>query len=261
VPVPLAAPSGSGAAATTTTAPAGERSARRASLALMAGIVVLLLAVGGLTYALLNRDSGGGGNSAGGTSGGNGGSGSSGGGSSGGTSGGSSGGGSKGGSTGSSDSKGGNNGSGGGGSSGGGHTSTPAQSVRVSVSAVRGSYSGTCPPPAAQAPAFAATITVGRTPAEVEYRWVTKSGEPSDPGWKTLSFGSGSARSRTVDTAQTAYEEGGTLHNQIGVEVRAPVAATSNYAAYSVTCKVVTPSSGATTGSPTYQGRAVRPRT
>ncbi|NEB77533.1 serine/threonine protein kinase, partial [Streptomyces sp. SID14478] len=148
---------------------------------------------------------------------------------------------------------GGGNGSGsGGGSPGGGHSTTPAQSVRVAVSAVRGSYSGACPPPAAQAPAFTATFTVGRTPATVEYRWVTKSGEPSEPGWKTLTFGAGGARSRTVDTTQTAYEQGGTLHNRIGVEVRAPVAATSNYVAYSVTCEVVTPTTGATTGSPTY---------
>ncbi|MGY0022891.1 serine/threonine-protein kinase [Streptomyces sp. YJ-C3] len=258
-PGPVAAPLGAGAAttATTDTADTAQRSARRASLALMSGIVVLLLAIGGLTYALVNRDDGGGG-TGGGTSDGGGSGGSGGGGSSGG---GSSGGGSGGGSSGSADGSGGSGGgtsgsggssSSGSGASGGGHTTTPAQSVRVSVSAVRDSYSGACPPPAAQAPAFAATITVGRTPAVVEYRWVTKSGEPSEPGWKTLRLGSGDARSRTVDTTETAYEVGGTLRNQIGVEVRSPVAATSNYVAYSVTCEVVTPSTGATTGSPGY---------
>ncbi|MEV3854635.1 protein kinase [Streptomyces sp. NPDC050095] len=256
---PVGVPLASGPATTATTAPAetgGPRAARRASLALMAGIVVLLLAIGGLTYALMNRDSGGGNSGNGGSNGGSSGGSSSGGSNSSGGSGGGSGGsssstdtsGSNGGSSGNT-----NSGSGSGGSSsGGGHTTTPAQSVRVSVSAVRGSYSGACPPPAAQAPAFTATITVGRTPVDVEYRWVTRSGEPSDPGWKTLSFGSGGAKSKTVDTTQTAYEEGGTLHNEIGVEVRSPLAVTSNYVAYSVTCEVVTPTTGATTGSPTY---------
>ncbi|MFJ9041334.1 serine/threonine-protein kinase [Streptomyces sp. NPDC102406] len=261
-PVPVPVPFGSGAAATTTgadPADAGHRSARRASLAFMAGIVVLLLAIGGLTYALLTRDDGGG-NNGGATSGGGGDSGSGGGGSNGGgTSGGSGdGGGGSGGngnggsSSGGSSTDGSGGGSSGGGSSGGGHTTTPARSVRVSVSAVRGSYSGACPPPASRAPAFAATITVGRTPAEVEYRWVTRSGEPSDPGWKTLSFGAGGARSRTVDTTQTTYAQGGTLRNQIGVEVRSPSSVTSNYVAYALTCAVATPSSGTATGSPTY---------
>lgn len=245
VPAPVPAGSTFGSApvmtATTSTADSGRRGARRASLALMSGIVVLLLAIGGLTYALVTRDDSGG-NHGSGSSGGNGWSG---GGSS---SGGKHSSGSGSGSGESTDGK----GSSGYGGAGGGHTTTPAQSVRVSVSAVRGSYSGSCPPPAAAAPAFTATITVGRTPAEVEYRWVTKSGEPSEPGWKTLDFGSGGARSRTVDTTQTAYEEGGTLHNRIGVEIRGPLAARSNYVAYAVTCEVVTPSTGATTGSPTY---------
>ncbi|GAA2309962.1 serine/threonine protein kinase [Streptomyces kunmingensis] len=264
LPTTVPAPTGTGAATTTTTGPegTGRRSARRASLALMAGIVALLLAIGGLTYALVNRDDGGGSGDGGasgasadsGSDGSSGGGSSAGGSSGGGGDGGSSGGGSTGGNggSGSGDNNGSGGGSPGGGGSGGGDTSPPAPTVRVGVSAVRGDYSGACPPPAAQAPAFAATITVGRTPAEVEYRWVTRSGHPSEPGWKTLTFGSGSARSRTVDTVQTAYEEGGTLRNQIGVEVRSPVELTSNYVAYTLTCEVVTPTTGATTGSPTY---------
>ncbi|WP_229377837.1 serine/threonine-protein kinase [Streptomyces sp. VRA16 Mangrove soil] len=260
VPVPLptagaasaGSPSAAAGTASTVAADTGRRDARRASLALIAGIVVLLLAIGGLAYALLNRDDGGGGSNSGGSSGGSG-SGSSGGGA---TNAGGGGGGSStgGGPSESSSAPGGSSTSPGSGGSGGGggHTTTPAQSVRVSVSAVRGSYSGPCPPPASAAPAFAATITVGRTPAEVEYRWVTKSGEPSDPGWKTLSFGSGGAKSRTVNTTEATYTDGGTLRNEIGVEVRSPVAVTSDFVSYSVTCEVVTPTTGATTGSPTY---------
>jgi len=82
---------------------------------------------------------------------------------------------------------------------------------------------------------------------------VVRGGEASDPGWKTLNVPKGAAnKSRTVTTTQRHYEEGGTLRGQIGVEVRSPVAATSNYVSYAITCKVVTPTSGATTGSPTY---------
>ncbi|MER5945905.1 serine/threonine-protein kinase [Streptomyces sp. NPDC001904] len=240
-PLPLPAPalSSSPSAGTTSAVPAdtGGRDARRTSLALMAGLVILLLALGGVTYTLLHRDGGDGGD--GGSS------------STGGNSAGTTGGASPSASTSASASKSyGGSASSGHGSGSGGHTTTPAQSVRVSVSAVRGSYSGACPPPGAAAPAFTATITVGRTPATVEYRWVTRSGRPSDPGWKTLDFGSGGAKSRTVSTTETQYETGATLHNEIGVEVRSPVAASSNYVAYAVTCEVVTPSTGATTASP-----------
>ncbi|MHB9754706.1 serine/threonine-protein kinase [Streptomyces sp. BYX5S] len=254
-PTPAAA--GAGATSTTAPVPAGTGTGypRRASVALIAGIVALLLAIGGLTYALLNRDGNdpnGSTNNGGGTSGGAGG-----GDSTSGTNDGSGGSddGGGGGTTGGSDDGGSSatGGSGNGGSGSGGHSTTPAQSVRVSVQAVRGSYAGPCPPPSAAAPAFSATITVGRTPASVQYRWVVKDGEASDPGWKTLSVPKGAAnKARTVTTTQSRYKEGGTLRDEIGVEVRSPVAARSNYVAYAVTCEVVTPTSGATTGSPSY---------
>ncbi|MFJ4716967.1 serine/threonine-protein kinase [Streptomyces sp. NPDC088785] len=244
MPLPVGPPPAPDPAGTRSTVAArtGPDASRRASLALMAGLVVLLLALGGLAYVLL--DGGGDGGDGGGPS-----------------AGGSASGGGPGpsasatsaASAASSASRGGSasSGHGGGGGGGGGRTTTPAQSVRVTVTAVRGSYSGPCPPPGAAAPSFTATITVGRTPARVEYRWVTKGGRASDPGWKTLDLGSGGARTRAVSTAQTRYEDGGTLHDEIGVEVRGPVAVTSNFVAYAVTCRVVTPSTGATTGSPT----------
>jgi hypothetical protein len=125
--------------------------------------------------------------------------------------------------------------------------------VRVSVSAVRGSYSGTCPPPGGEAPAFRATFTVGRVPVDVQYRWVTESGESSDPGWKTLSFASGGPKTRSVDHVETGYTDGATLHNQVSVEVRDPVRATSNSVAYAVTCKTESPTAGASPSpSPSY---------
>lgn len=46
----------------------------------------------------------------------------------------------------------------------------PAQSVHVTLTGAHTAYAGTCPPPAARAPVFTATFTVGRLPAEVRYR-------------------------------------------------------------------------------------------
>ncbi|MGA4847936.1 serine/threonine-protein kinase [Streptomyces sp. G5(2025)] len=192
---------------------------------LIAGLVALALALGGLTYALVARDDDG--SAPGGSDGG----------SEGGSEGGSDGGGS---STGGSD---GGGGSGSGGS--GGTTPPPAQTVKVHVSGAHTRYEGPCPPAAGQAPSFTAAFTVGRVPVEVEYRWVTKTGEPSEPGWKTLDFPAGSGRSKQVSHAETAYgQEGGAYTNSIGVQVRGPVDVTSDAVAYSVTCEQETPTGG-----------------
>ncbi|MFF2851815.1 serine/threonine-protein kinase [Streptomyces sp. NPDC058001] len=130
-----------------------------------------------------------------------------------------------------------------GGAAGGGHT-TPAQSVRVTVTAARTTYTGPCPAPAAEAPTFTAAFTVGRVPVDVEYRWVTRSGEPSDPGWKTLSFPSGGGTTKQVTHVELTYTADATYENAIGVEVRSPVRATSNLVAFSVTCRTETPTGG-----------------
>lgn len=245
---------------TTTTVPPTR--SRRTVLVLTAGLIALALALGGLTYALVNRDGGGGGSSGGSSEGGggdSGGSGGSGGGKNGGssTSGGSdgggsgNGGGSDGGSTGggSTDGGGGTNGGG----NGGGSTTHPAQSVKVSVTGANTEYSGACPPAAGQAPSFTATFTVGRVPATVDYRWVTKSGEPSDPGWKSLSFSSGGGKTKQVHHTETVGgEPGSTYQNEISVEVRSPVEASSNSVAYSVTCEEETPTGGTSSYAPNY---------
>ncbi|WP_425575303.1 serine/threonine-protein kinase [Streptomyces durmitorensis] len=246
-------------ATTTTTAPTRSR---RAVFVFAAGLVALALALAGLTYALVNRDDGGGGGSGGGSSEGSGGgdSGGSGGGSDGGKSGGTStsggsdgggsgdGGGSDGGST--------DGGSTDGGGNGGGSTTHPQQSVKVSVVGANTQYSGACPPAAGQAPSFTATFTVGRVPVTVDYRWVTKSGEPSDPGWKTLSFASGGGKTKQVHhTESVAGEPGSTYQNSISVEVRSPVEATSNSVAYSVTCEKETPTDGASSYAPDSGGQ------
>lgn len=233
-PRPQAPPPGrpSFPAATDTPASTQPVRNRRAAVAVIAGVAALALAIGGLTYALVDHGDGGDTNSSHGTSTGSGTDNASGGGSSPSASGGSD-----------------HTASAGSGpdttSSGGGHTSEPpAQSVRVTVTGAHTDYSGACPPPEAQAPVFTATFTVGRVPAEVEYRWVTRTGHISDPGWKTLSFGAGDGRSARRSVVVTTYDASGTYENAIGVEVRAPVRTTSDSVPFSVTCVTETPSDG-----------------
>jgi hypothetical protein len=78
---------------------------------------------------------------------------------------------------------------------------------------------------------------------------VTKKGEVSDPGWKTLPFGSGGGRTQQKTVIVTTYDEGGTYENAISVEVRSPVHTTSNSVPFSVTCETETPTGG-TSASP-----------
>ncbi|TQK43555.1 serine/threonine protein kinase [Streptomyces sp. SLBN-118] len=228
-PAPLPTP------ATTATTGVPPDRARRATVVLVAGVAALLLAVGGLAWALVNRDKGNEGDGDG-----NGGSGLATGSSSaspGATASSPAGGGTDGGTTGNS----GNHGNNGGGNGG---TYTPPQTVRVYAETVHGSYSGTCPPPEAQAPAFRATITVGRTPASVDYRWATKSGESSDSNWKTLDFEAGGPKQQQVNHVELTYKQGGTYHDRIRVEIRSPVEARSNWIGFSVTCEQESPTEG-----------------
>ncbi|MFI6492642.1 serine/threonine-protein kinase [Streptomyces sp. NPDC050564] len=216
----------------TATTPEPARN-RRAAVVLIAGMVALALALGGLTYALLNRDGGDSGNGGSASTSNSGPDKASSGGSSGG---------------GHSSSGNGSTGAAGGGSPstsapGGGHTTTPppAQSVQVTITGRHTDYSGACPPPADQAPAFTATFTVGRVPVDVEYRWVTKSGDVTDPGWKTLSFPAGGGRTQQKTVVASTYDTSGTFQNEISVEVRSPVRVTSNSVPFSITCATETP--------------------
>lgn len=257
LPVPPPAPEGQQPLVTTTSAAPPTRS-RRTVLVLTAGLIALALALGGLAYALINRDDGGGGSSSGSSSGGgdggsdSGGSGGSDGGKSGGSNtGGSDGGGSGNGGGGSDGGSTGGGSTGGGGGNGGGTTTPAHQSVKVSVVGANTEYSGVCPPAAGQAPSFTATFTVGRVPVTVDYRWVTASGEPSDPGWKTLSFASGGGKTKQVHHTETVDGEPGSTHqNKISVEVRSPVKAASNSVSYSVTCEKETPTDGVSSYAP-----------
>ncbi|AZM52395.1 serine/threonine protein kinase [Streptomyces sp. WAC 01529] len=277
-PLPVPSPQPAPAPADTTTTEPVRR--RRTAIALIAGLIVLALAVAGLTYALVNRDNGGGASSGsesggqaegdgssggkdqgGNTSGGSDAGGSDGGGSDGGDGGGDSSDGSPGEGGGDGGSTQGGDGGDEGGGGGGGTTAPPAQTVKVHLSGAHTQYEGPCPPTAGQAPSFTATFTVGRLPAAVEYRWVTESGEPGDPGWKTLTFASGGNRTRQVSHVETAYEPGGGTHtNSMSVQVREPVEAASNAVAYAVTCEEETPTGGtSSTPHANFQQAVVRP--
>ncbi|GGV41992.1 serine/threonine-protein kinase [Streptomyces griseoflavus] len=201
---------------------------RRGAVVLIVGAVVLALALAGLTYALLDRGDGGPGgkNTGGGAS---------------------------------------SPARTGGGTGGGtpetedpapdpapsteeesGEESTPPpQTVSVTVTGARTEYSGGCPPPGERAPAFTATFTVGRLPAEVSYRWVAEDGSVTDPGWRTLSFPEGGGRAKRDTVTVTAYAESGTFESGIGVEVREPVRTTSKTVPFSVTCETEAPTGGA----------------
>ncbi|MDH6216793.1 serine/threonine-protein kinase [Streptomyces pseudovenezuelae] len=209
----------------TTTSPATppERN-RRAAVALIVGAVVLALALAGLTYALLNNGDGDGGSADAGAS----------------------------------------TKTGGGTSQsatatkpgGGEESSTPSassssssssepQSVQVTLAGANTDYSGSCPPSSGQAPTFTATITVGKLPAQVSYRWVSEDGQVMDDGWKTMSFSAGGGKTKQDKAFVTTYDSTGTFRNSISVEVRSPVEKTSNSVPFTVTCVAETPSDGA----------------
>jgi hypothetical protein len=118
----------------------------------------------------------------------------------------------------------------------------PPQSVAVTVTGAHTDYSGACPPPDEGAPAFTATITVGRLPAQVSYRWVSQDGELADSGWKTLDFPADGGKSKQDKVIVTTYADSGTYQNSIGVEVREPQRTTSNSVPFSVTCETEAPS-------------------
>ncbi|MFF6782216.1 protein kinase [Streptomyces sp. NPDC012510] len=122
----------------------------------------------------------------------------------------------------------------------------PARSVKVTVEGANTEYSGACPPSDAEAPTFTATFTVGSLPVEVDYRWVAKSGEVEDPGWKTLSFESGGEKTRQDQVVVSTSES---FTDEISVEVRGPVSTRSNTVALSVTCEGEAPTTGGTSPS------------
>ncbi|MGW1212352.1 protein kinase domain-containing protein [Streptomyces sp. NPDC002499] len=209
----------------TTTSPATppERN-RGAAVALIVGAVVLALALAGLTYALLNNGDGDGGSADSGASTKTGG----------GTS-----------QSATATDSGDDEESSSPSASKSSSSPSAQQSVQVSLEGANTDYSGSCPPPSAQAPTFTATITVGKLPAQVSYRWVSADGQVMDDGWKTLSFPEGGGKTKQDKAFVTTYDSTGTFRNSISVEVRSPVEKKSDSVPFTVTCVAETPSGGA----------------
>ncbi|WP_063760498.1 serine/threonine-protein kinase [Streptomyces sp. NRRL S-241] len=124
------------------------------------------------------------------------------------------------------------------------------QHVSVYVDSVRSSYTGSCPPPAEYAPAFTATVEVERTPVVLEYRWATRSGRTSGPGWQSVTYEESGPRSRRLEHAELTHEPDGVFEDAVRLEVRGPAEVTTQWVATSVTCRKETPTSGAPSPGP-----------
>ncbi len=127
---------------------------------------------------------------------------------------------------------------------------TPGQHVSVYVDTVRSSYTGSCPPPAEHAPAFTATVEVERTPVVLEYRWATRSGRTSGPGWRSVTYEEGGPKSRRLEHTELTHEPDGVFADAVRLEVRGAAEVATQWVATSVTCRKETPTSGAPSPEP-----------
>ncbi|MFE2153203.1 serine/threonine-protein kinase [Streptomyces lavendulae] len=128
----------------------------------------------------------------------------------------------------------------------------PPQSVTLYVHTVRPAYDGTCPPPGTLAPAFTGTVEVARTPAVVEYRWITRGGSAPAPDWQSIVYEADGPRTRQLDHTESGHRAGTTLADAVRLEVRRPALAASAWLEFSVTCAKQTPTGGAS--SPAASG-------
>lgn len=139
-------------------------------------------------------------------------------------------------------------------------SASPAQSVTVYAHALRDTYSGSCPPPAVGAPSFTGTLEVARTPAVLEYRWATRGGEASGPGWQSLTYEAEGPKTRQVLHTELGHQAGATRADAVRLEVRQPVRTASPWLEFSVTCEKETPTGGASSpGAPSSPGPTTTP--
>ncbi|MEU9148895.1 serine/threonine-protein kinase [Streptomyces sp. NPDC048349] len=124
-------------------------------------------------------------------------------------------------------------------------SATPGQHVSVYVDTVRASYTGSCPPPADRAPSFTATVEVERVPVRLDYRWATRSGQTSGPGWQSLAYGEGGPMSRRLEHTELTHVPGAGYEDAVRLEVRGPAEVATQWVSTSVTCEEETPTSGA----------------
>ncbi|MGW7461667.1 serine/threonine-protein kinase [Streptomyces sp. NPDC054797] len=119
------------------------------------------------------------------------------------------------------------------------------QYVSVYVDAVRTSYTGSCPPPAERAPAFTAIVEVEHTPVSLEYRWATRSGRTTAPGWQSVTYEEGGPRSRRLEHTELTYVPDATFEDAVRLEVRGPAEVATQWVPTSVTCEGATPTGAA----------------
>ncbi|WP_405941425.1 serine/threonine-protein kinase [Streptomyces sp. NBC_00207] len=124
-------------------------------------------------------------------------------------------------------------------------SATAGQHVSVYVDVVRSTYTGSCPPPGEHAPAFTATVEVERIPVVLEYRWATRSGRTSGPGWQSVTYEAAGPRSRRLERFELTHDPGTTFEDAVRLEVRGPAEVTTQWVATSVTCRKETPTAGA----------------
>ncbi|MEU9161366.1 serine/threonine-protein kinase [Streptomyces sp. NPDC048424] len=110
-----------------------------------------------------------------------------------------------------------------------------AGGVRMSVAGANTTYTGRCPTPESQAPAFTATFTASE-PTLISYRWVSGDGSVVDPHWRTMSIGD-KANPTGHDTVRlTTYAKAGNLTTGMAVELQSPTRTISNPVPFSITC-------------------------
>ncbi|MET9568565.1 serine/threonine-protein kinase [Streptomyces virginiae] len=143
--------------------------------------------------------------------------------------------------------------------------SAPASSgagghVSVYVDAVRTRYTGSCPPPVGSAPSFTATVEVESVPVALEYRWATRSGRTSGPGWQSVTYEAAGPKSRRLEHTELTHVPGTVFEDAVRLEVRGTAEVATEWVATSVTCEEATPTGGASSpGASPSPGRPEPP--
>ncbi|MEW1568890.1 serine/threonine-protein kinase [Streptomyces sp. NPDC093509] len=117
-----------------------------------------------------------------------------------------------------------------------GEKTAASASVSVRVSGRNTTYSGDCPPSRDVAPALTATFNSDQTPDVLTYRWVTQGASVIDYEWQTLKFNKG-LHIKKVYMDFSSYRRSIPLGVQVGVEIREPGAAKSNFVPVAVSCQ------------------------
>ncbi|MGC5561691.1 protein kinase domain-containing protein [Streptomyces sp. FR-108] len=109
--------------------------------------------------------------------------------------------------------------------------------VTVAVTGTNTTYTGACPPPQGEAPAFTATFEVTELPVRFTYRWVSAEGSVVDKTWRALSFSKGGPRTHQETIRVTTYAQEGTLASAMGVEIKSSQQTISDTVPFTLTCQ------------------------